>query len=80
MCRSIKQLRQVDSTPTEEEIQAAALQFVRKVSGYRKPSKANQEAFDGAVAEIAGATRRLLKGIGASDMPIRNQEMKAKNL
>ena len=61
MCRSIKQLRQVNYTPTEEEIQAAALQFVRKVSGYRKPSRANQEAFEQAVADIALTTRTLLE-------------------
>ncbi len=60
MCRSIKQLRQTGSIPTDEEIQAAALQFVRKVSGYRKPSRANQEAFDKAVGEIAASTRILL--------------------
>ena len=60
MCRSIKQLRQPAQPPTEAEIQAAALQFVRKVSGYRVPSRANQPAFDAAVAEIADATRRLL--------------------
>ena len=60
MCRSIKQLRQPAQPATEAEIQAAALQFVRKVSGYRAPSRANQPAFDAAVAEIADATRRLL--------------------
>ncbi len=60
MCRSIKQLRQPDRPPTEEEIEAAALQFVRKVSGYRKPSRANQAAFDRAVLEIAASTRVLL--------------------
>ncbi len=64
MCRSIKQLRQSDHMTTDEEIQAAALQFVRKVSGYRKPSRANQEAFDRAVTDIALATRTLLEGIG----------------
>ena len=61
MCRSIKQLRQLDRSPTEEEIQAAALQFVRKVSGYRKPSSANKPAFDLAVTEIAASTRQLLE-------------------
>jgi len=61
MCRSIKQLRQPAQPPTEAEIQAAALQFVRKVSGYRVPSRANQPAFDAAVAEVADATRRLLR-------------------
>ena len=60
MCRSIKQLRQPDRPPTDEEIQAAALQFVRKVSGYRRPSRANEAAFDQAVAEVAAATRDLL--------------------
>ena len=60
MCRSIKQLRQSDRTPTGEEIQAAALQFVRKVSGYRTPSRANEAAFQQAVQEITDSTRRLL--------------------
>ena len=60
MCRNIKQLRRVDEPPTEEEIEAAALQFVRKVSGYRKPSRANEQAFNTAVAEIAATTRRML--------------------
>ncbi len=66
MCRSIKQLRQTEQRTTDEEIQAAALQYVRKVSGYRKPSRANQEAFDRAVADIALATKSLLNNIGAS--------------
>ncbi len=60
MCRSIKQLRRPEQPPTDEELRAAALQFVRKVSGYRAPSKANEEAFNRAVAEIAAATRVLL--------------------
>jgi hypothetical protein len=60
MCRSIKQLRRPDGPPTDEEIEAAALQFVRKVSGYRQPSRANQEAFYRALQEIAASTRRLL--------------------
>jgi hypothetical protein len=59
MCRSIKQLRRPGQLPSEEEIQAAALQYVRKISGYRAPSLANREAFDAAVAEIASATQRL---------------------
>ena len=63
MCRSIKQLRQVGDPPTEEEIRAAALQFVRKVSGYRKPSQANQQVFDQAVDEIAAVTRSLLENL-----------------
>lgn len=60
MCRSIKVLRRPDEPVTPEEISAAALQFVRKVSGYRKPSKSNQEAFEQAVEEVANATGRLL--------------------
>jgi len=60
MCRNIKQLRRAGAPPTEEEIAAAALQFVRKVSGYRQPSRVNEEAFNTAVAEIAAATQRLL--------------------
>ena len=63
MCRSIKQLRCPEQPPTDQEIEAAALQFVRKVSGYRQPSRANQEAFDRAVTEIAASTRRLLDSL-----------------
>jgi len=60
MCRSIKTLRRADEPATDDEIAAAALQFVRKVSGYRVPSQRNQEAFDLAVGEVASASRRLL--------------------
>ena len=63
MCRSIKQLRRPDEPATSAEIEAAALQFVRKVSGYRKPSKANQAAFEAAVAAIAAATEQLLSNL-----------------
>ena len=65
MCRSIKTLRRADEEATDDEIAAAALQFVRKVSGYRKPSRTNEEAFDAAVEEIAGASRRLLDSLAA---------------
>ncbi len=65
MCRSIKTLRRRDEPATEEEIQAAALQFVRKVSGYRQPSKSNAGPFDAAVDEIAEASRRLLDALNA---------------
>lgn len=61
MCRSIKQLRQPERTSTEEEMRAAALQYVRKVSGYRAPSRANRAAFDRAVDDVSAATRRLLR-------------------
>jgi hypothetical protein len=60
MCRSIKQLRRPAEPPTEDEIAAAARQYVRKVSGYRVPSRANAEAFEQAVDEVARATRALL--------------------
>jgi len=60
MCRSIKPLRNMDHDATHDEIHEAALQYVRKVSGYRKPSKINQAAFDAAVAEVAEATHRML--------------------
>jgi len=65
MCRSIKTLRRPDEPATDEEIRAAALQFVRKVSGYRQPSRANSEAFQSAVDEIADASRRLLDQVAA---------------
>jgi len=61
MCRSIKQLRNTEIPATEEEIRAAALQFVRKVSGYRKPSKANQEVFDKAVEDVAEVIEKMLE-------------------
>ncbi len=67
MCRSIKTLRRQDEPATDEEIAAAALQYVRKVSGYRKPSQANADAFDGAVDEIAAASRRLLDALQTRD-------------
>lgn len=60
MCRSIKQLRKKDNTPTDEEIYLASLQFVRKVSGFRAPSQANAETFNRAVQEIAASTRKML--------------------
>lgn len=65
MCRSIVQLRRPERDVTEEEIAAAARQFVRKVSGYRAPARANAPAFEAAVAEVADATRRLLAAINA---------------
>jgi hypothetical protein len=63
MCRSIKTLRRPEEPPTEDEIEAAALQFVRKVSGFRTPSRKNQAAFEAAVAEVASSTRRLLDAV-----------------
>lgn len=63
MCRSIKTLRNAEIPATEEEIRAAALQFVRKVSGYRKPSRVNEAAFNHAIDEIALSTLKLLQDI-----------------
>ncbi len=63
MCRSIKVLRKPDQRATPEEVQAAALQFVRKISGYHHPSQANQEAFEAAVNEVARASQRLLSSL-----------------
>lgn len=65
MCRSIKQLRGAEPEATQEEIAAAALQYVRKVTGFRTPSCANREAFDRAVAEIAATTSRVLEELTA---------------
>ena len=59
MCRSIKVLRRPGLDPTDEELHAAALQFIRKISGFRAPSRANTEAFESAVHEVATAGRRL---------------------
>ena len=66
MCRSIKRLRLPEGRPTEDEVAAAALQYVRKVSGYRKPSPANERAFSAAVDEVAAASRRLLDAVTAT--------------
>ena len=63
MCRSIKTLRNAEIPATEEEIRAAALQFVRKVSGYRKPSKVNEAAFEMAVEDVALVTQKLLENL-----------------
>ena len=63
MCRSIKTLREGSTLLPPEEVEAAALQFVRKISGFRKPSPANEAVFDAAVAEISEAAQRLLDGL-----------------
>ncbi len=73
MCRSIKTLR--GTAFTDEEIAAAALQFVRKVSGYRKPSQANEAVFEGAVNEIAASSRRLLDSL----VTVRSKERPARS-
>jgi hypothetical protein len=66
MCRSIKTLRTGAIPATDDEITAAALQYVRKVSGYRKPSGVNEPAFEAAVEEVAAASRRLLEAVTAT--------------
>ncbi len=68
MCRSIKKLRGGDFVVTDHEIAEAALQYVRKVSGYRKPSRLNEAAFEAAVQEVASATRKMLEhlNVGAT--------------
>jgi hypothetical protein len=71
MCRSIKTLRHAEVVATDDEIRAAARQFVRKVSGFREPSAKHQAAFEGAVDEIALASQRLLETI-SSNLPARN--------
>lgn len=63
MCRSIKVLRDYQNPPSDEDIQAAALQFVRKISGFPKPSKVNEEAFAKAVEEITATSRTLLDSL-----------------
>jgi hypothetical protein len=63
MCRSIKKLRNPDYFPDNEEIHAAALQYIRKVSGYRQPSKRNKAVFEKAVSEVAVSTQTLLENL-----------------
>ena len=69
MCRSIKKLRTPETPASPEEIHAAALQFVRKISGYRVPAQANRPAFDAAVAEIAAASAKLLTALPSHRPP-----------
>jgi len=76
MCRNIKMLFNFDPPVTEEEIRAASLQFVRKVSGFNKPSKANEAAFLAAVDEITGASARLLSAL-ETNAPKRSREEEA---
>ncbi|MBZ5605833.1 MAG: DUF2277 domain-containing protein [Acidobacteriia bacterium] len=72
MCRSIKVLRRPAEPATRDEMSAAALQFVRKVSGYRKPSRANQEVFDRAVKEVADSVEKLLSQLGVDSAAARS--------
>jgi hypothetical protein len=78
MCRNIRQLHNFEPPATREEVQAAAVQYVRKVSGSTHPSKANQEAFDTAVREVAEATARLLDHLVTTAPPKDREEEAAK--
>jgi hypothetical protein len=77
MCRSIKVLRVPGRRATDEELSAAALQFVRKISGFRKPSRANEEAFDRAVKEIAASSKHLLSTMKVPDPPKKPEPVEA---
>jgi len=76
MCRNIRTLHNFDPPATDEEVRASALQFVRKLSGSTRPSKANEAAFELAVDEVAAAARRLLDSLVSSSPP-RNREVQA---
>lgn len=78
MCRNIKTLFNFDPPVTDDEIRAASLQFVRKVSGFNKPSKANEAAFLAAVDEIAAATRNLLSSLETNARPKDREEEAAR--
>jgi hypothetical protein len=76
MCRNIRTLHNFEPPASEDEIQAAALQYVRKISGYTKPSRANQEAFDHAVEAVAAISRELLDALTTSSPP-KDREVEA---
>ena len=76
MCRNIRQLHNFDPPATQEEVDDASLQYVRKISGSNKPSKANTEAFETAVEEVAAATRKLLDSLVTSAPP-KDREVEA---
>ena len=78
MCRNINTLHTFEPAATDEEIQASALQYVRKISGSNKPSQANEEAFDRAVEEVTAATTRLLDSLVTTAPPKNREEEAAK--
>jgi hypothetical protein len=78
MCRNIRTLFNFDPPTTEEEIRAASLQFVRKISGFTKPSKANELSFQAAVEDISGISRRLLHSLETEARPKNREEEAAK--
>jgi hypothetical protein len=78
MCRNIKNLFNFDPPVTPEEIRAASLQFVRKISGFQKPSKANESSFQAAIDEITGISTRLLRSLETNAPPKNREEEAAK--
>jgi hypothetical protein len=78
MCRNIKTLFNFDPPVTPEEVRAASLQFVRKISGFNKPSKANEGSFQAAIDEIAGVSMRLLRSLETNAPPKSREEEAAK--
>jgi hypothetical protein len=78
MCRNIKTLFNFDPPATDEEIRAASLQFVRKLSGFNAPSKANEAAFNQAIADVAGVARRLIDSLTTAATPKSREEEAAK--
>ena len=78
MCRNIKTLFNFDPPVTEEEVRAASLQFVRKITGFNKPSKANEDAFLNAIDEIAAISSRLLRSLETNALPKNREEEAAK--
>jgi hypothetical protein len=78
MCRNIKMLFNFEPPVTDEEVRAASLQYVRKISGFSKPSKANEAAFEAAVEEVASASTRLLRSLETNATPRNREEEAAK--
>ena len=78
MCRNIKQLFNFDPPATDDEVRASSLQFVRKLSGFNKPSKANEAAFDAAVEEVTEAARKLLASLVTNAPPRDREEFAAR--
>jgi hypothetical protein len=76
MCRNIRNLHNFEPPATQDEIRASSIQYVRKVSGFTKPSRANQEAFERAVDEVAGITERLLSEL-VTNAPPKDREVEA---
>ncbi len=78
MCRNIRTLHNFEPPATRDEVHASAVQYVRKISGSSKPSQANQDVFDQAIAEVEAATRRLLEGLTTNAPPKNREEEAAK--